>query len=133
MVRLIRRVAAVLWASPATLLGLLIGLVGLLTGGAVQRRGPVLEFSGGAVRGLLRRAPVVRGASAMTLGHVVLGLDPQALDATREHELVHVAQYELWGPAFLPAYLLCSLILWLRGKNPYWDNPFEREAYRRAP
>jgi hypothetical protein len=28
-----------------------------------------------------------------------------------------------------PAYLLSSLYLWLAGRNPYRDNPFEREAY----
>ena len=63
----------------------------------------MLECHGGAVTWLLRKTPLIRGAAALTLGHVVLGLDPQALDETREHELVHVAQYERWGPAFLPA------------------------------
>jgi hypothetical protein len=29
----------------------------------------------------------------------------------------------------VPAYLLCWLVLMLRGKSGYWDNPFEREAY----
>jgi hypothetical protein len=125
--------AAILWASPATALGLGIGLVGLATGGGAQRRGRVLEFWGGAVRILLRYAPIVRGAAAVTFGHVVLGVDRASLDVTREHELIHVAQYERWGPAFLPAYLAISAILWLVGRNPYWDNPFEREAYRRAP
>lgn len=71
-------------------------------------------------------------ASAMTLGHVVLGRTPAALDISREHELVHVRQYELWGPLFVPAYLACSLWLWLRGGNAYFDNPFEKEAYSKA-
>jgi hypothetical protein len=31
-----------------------------------------------------------------------------------------------------PAYLLCSLALWLAGRRPYRDNPFEREAYDTA-
>jgi hypothetical protein len=30
---------------------------------------------------------------------------------------------------FGPAYLLCSLVLWLRGGRAYRDNPFERQAY----
>jgi hypothetical protein len=51
------------------------------------------------------------------------------MDACREHELVHVRQYERWGPLFVPAYLLCWLVQMLRGKSGYWDNPFEREAY----
>ena len=28
-----------------------------------------------------------------------------------------------------PAYLGCSLALWLMGRRPYYDNPFERQAY----
>jgi hypothetical protein len=43
---------------------------------------------------------------------------------------VHVRQYERWGPLFVPAYLVSSLVLWLRGRDPYWDNPFEVEARR---
>lgn len=122
----------ILWASPATLLGLGAGLCGLASGGRVQRRGRVLEFHGGMVTWLLRRAPLVGGAAAMTLGHVVLGQNAGDLDYAREHELVHVRQYERWGPFFIPAYLFCSLVLWLRGGNAYLDNPFEREAYGKS-
>ena len=42
---------------------------------------------------------------------------------------VHVRQFERWGPLMGPAYLLSSLVLWLAGRRPYLDNPFEREAY----
>ena len=52
-----------------------------------------------------------------------------ALDISREHELIHVRQYERWGPCFGPVYLGCSLWLWLRGKDGYRENPFEKEAY----
>ena len=65
----------------------------------------------------------------MTLGHVVLGLDRAAHRRTRRHERVHVRQCERWGPLFLPAYLLASAYLWLKGRSAYYDNPFEREAY----
>lgn len=65
----------------------------------------------------------------MTLGHTILGRSECDLDLCRAHELIHVRQYERWGPAFLPAYLGCSAYLWLRGKNFYRDNPFEREAF----
>ena len=65
----------------------------------------------------------------MTLGHVVLGRSAAALDVCREHEMVHVRQYERWGPVFIPAYLLCSLVLLMRGRDAYRENPFEREAY----
>jgi hypothetical protein len=115
------------WASPWTLLGALVGLAGLLTGGRARRRGPILEFHGGAVTWLLARFPV--RPMAMTLGHAVLGRSGAALDVAREHELVHVRQYERWGLFFIPAYLACSLYLWLRGRDAYRENPFEREAY----
>ena len=68
----------------------------------------------------------------MTLGHTILGSTAAALDISREHEMVHVRQYERWGPLFGPAYLLSSLVLWLRGKDAYRDNRFEREAYDEA-
>jgi hypothetical protein len=65
------------------------------------------------------------------LGHVVLGLNEAALDLAQPHELVHVRQYERWGPLFIPAYFGCWFALWLAGKDGYRDNPFEREAYDR--
>lgn len=116
-----------LWASPATLIGMSIGVLGLLTGGTVERHGRTLEFSGGCIRWMLARTPI--GAVAMTLGHVVIGRDVQSLTRCRDHEWVHVRQYERWGPLFLPAYLGCSLYLWLLGYDPYRENPFEVEAY----
>lgn len=120
---------AVLWASPWSLLGITLGLVGLLSGGSARRVGRVLEFHGGWLSWLLKRAPIAGGASAMTLGHTVLARTAGDLVRTRDHERVHVAQYERWGLAFVPAYLGWSAWLWLRGRHPYWDNPFEREAY----
>ncbi len=115
------------WASPASLMGLMAGTVGLCTGGKVQRIGSTLEFWGGGVTGLMQ-SRLVR-ARGMTLGHVILGVSESALESVRSHEWVHVRQYERWGPLFLPAYLLCSAVLWLSGRNPYWENPFEVEAY----
>lgn len=66
--------------------------------------------------------------SAITLGHVVLGLDADVLARVRAHEQVHVRQYERWGALFLLAYPAASLYQWLRGRDAYRDNPFEREA-----
>lgn len=120
-----------IWASPATLLGLIVGGVGLTTGGHARRVGRTLEFHGGFVTWLLARCPVK--PVALTLGHVVLGRTEAALDVARRHELVHVRQYERWGPLFIPAYLLCSLVLFVRGRDPYRENPFEIEAYREVP
>ena len=87
----------------------------------------MLEIHGGFATWILRR---VR-ASAMTLGHVVLAVDADAHDFSREHERVHVAQCERWGPLFLPAYAVASIVAWRRGDHYYFDNRFEREAYGR--
>ena len=131
MARPLRTALAICWAAlPASVLGLLVGLIGLMTGGSVRRRGRVLEFHGGFTQRLLAKMPLgLGGACAMTLGHVVLGQTAADLDRCRTHELVHVRQYERWGPMFLPMYLAASAWLFALGRDPYMDNPFEREAY----
>lgn len=102
----------------------------MVFGTRVRCRAGCIEFYGGPIRLGLRRMMFGKNIAAMTLGHVILGQDPISLDAVREHELVHVRQYERWGPVFLPAYLACSLWLWVCRKDLYLDNPFEVEAYR---
>jgi hypothetical protein len=124
-----------LWALPTTFLGL-AGLVIASAGGRIgtQVVDGVLELHGGWIEWFLRNGTLLpNGASAMTLGHVVLGRDRSALSRTREHERVHVRQCERWGPLFIPAYLLASLMLYLQGRDAYMDNPFEREAFSKAP
>ncbi len=105
-------------------------LVGLLTGGRVQVVDGVVEFWGGVVAWLLRRIPLIGGAEAMTIGHVVLGQTFLSLEKTRRHEHVHVRQYERWGLFFFSAYFGASFFQWLKGAHPYFDNPFEVEAFR---
>ncbi len=122
-----RQLLCWLWASPATVVGLIVGAMGLCTGGKVRRIGPTLEVWGGAVTVLLQSRFV--HARGMTLGHVILGVSDSALETIRPHEWVHLRQYERWGPLFLPAYLLSSAVLWLAGRDAYWENPFEVEAY----
>ena len=126
------RLLAMLWASPYTLLGLLLGMVGLCTGGRARTGGRVVEFYGGGVTWLLRQFFFGKGAMALTLGHTVLGQTGASLDITRDHEMVHVRQFERWGPLMGPAYLGCSLALLLIRRRPYRDNPFEREAFSLA-
>ena len=120
-----------LWALPTTAVGLLFLPGALLSrGGGVQWVDGVLELHGGAVRFFLEKCTLLPGgASAMTLGHVVLGRDRRALDRTRTHERIHVRQVERWGPLFLPAYVVASLVALLRGRDAYRDNMFEREAF----
>jgi hypothetical protein len=120
-----------LWASPNTSLGLAFALAGLAGGGKARVFRGVLEVYGPGIRHLLDLVPSKTSVQALTLGHVVLGRDRRALESTRAHEEVHVRQYERWGPAFLPAYAVASLLAALRGGDPYRHNRFERAALSR--
>lgn len=124
-----------LWTLPTTAVGLLALTLSAIAGRGTQHRvvDGVLEIHGGGIAHFLEHGTLLKhGASAMTLGHVVLGRDAQRLDLTRDHERVHVRQCERWGPMFLPAYLFASLLIFLRRGRPYEDNPFEREAFASA-
>ncbi len=118
-----------LWASPATLLGLVLAFSMLRRGRASVVDGVVEAHSPLLARALAAVTPLAGGgAVAMTLGHVVIGRSAHALEATRAHERVHVRQYEMWGPLFIPAYFIAGLYELTRGRHPYFDNRFEREA-----
>ena len=121
-----------LWAAPYTALGLVLGVLFLALGGSWQWKRGAFEFFGGGLGRALLRLPQPLAFSAMTLGHVILAVDRSALAELRQHEHVHVRQYERWGPAFLPAYFASSLLQLLRGRNPYRENHFERQAYAAA-
>jgi hypothetical protein len=127
------RLAAVyLWTLPTSICGLLFLPFIRLSGGGYQVVDGVLELYGGVARIFLQRYTILPGgALAMTLGHVVLGIDRRALAIAREHEHVHVRQAQRWGPLFIPAYLLASawILLAHPERHAYRDNPFEREAF----
>ena len=123
------QVLAYLWVFPASLLGLILAAVASRRARATVVDG-VIEIHGPALAGALRTlTPWCGGAAAITFGHVVLARDQGALDSSRMHERVHVRQYERWGPFFIPAYLAAGVWAWLRGRDAYYDNPFEREAF----
>ncbi|QDT02780.1 hypothetical protein K227x_11580 [Rubripirellula lacrimiformis] len=124
LIPLSRRILAYIWASPYTLLGVTIGL---LLGGQFRWFEGVIEIHSRRIANLLEGLWVP--AMALTLGHVVFGHDGDALEMTRVHERVHVRQYERWGPAFVPAYLIYWWLLQRRGQDGYRENPFEIEAY----
>jgi hypothetical protein len=121
-----------LWAAPTTALGLVVMLAGLwrarvcVVDGIVEAHGPALEW-------LLSHFTLMPGgAAALTLGHVVIARDGWSLESTRAHERVHVRQCEVWGPLFVPAYLIASLSAIVRGGHCYFDNRFEVEAFDAA-
>jgi hypothetical protein len=117
------------WASPATLVGVLLVAAGArrarlrMVDGVVEAHGPAIAW------GLRHLTLLPGGACALTLGHVVLGADEEALQSSRVHERVHVGQYETWGVLLFPAYLCSSLSAAVRGRHFYFDNAFEVAAF----
>jgi hypothetical protein len=113
------------WALPATLVGATTALVAWALGARVSLLDGLVEVVGGRLgRALARRSRFV----AITLGHVVLACDRRSLERCRAHERVHVRQYERFGAAFFVLYAGSSAWQWLRGRDAYLDNAFEREA-----
>lgn len=125
-----RRAVAVLWAGPNSLLGLLLAPLGFLPGGSIRVRDGVIECVAGALPRFVRAARDRMGIEVITLGHIVVARSSDLISASREHERVHVRQYERYGPFFLPLYLVSSAVALVRGRHPYSDNRFEREAAR---
>ena len=122
------KIVGIIWASPYTLIGLLIGSIGLLFGSRVQVKGRAIEFYDGGVKWFIHQIPYGQYKFAFTLGHVILGQTEASVEMTRNHEAVYIAQYERLGPLLIPVYYLASVYVWLVGKRFYRDNPFEREA-----
>jgi hypothetical protein len=117
------------WALPYTLLGLLFIPFTFFTMGGMQVVGGVLELHGQFISFVLKHCfPVRGGAAALTLGHVILGLDRETLNASRRHERVHVRQYEILGPFFIFVYLGASLWALVGGEGAYRGNYLEKKA-----
>ena len=122
------------WALPNTLIGLVFAATAILPRGRMQIVDGVVEAHGPVIAAILRHCVTIpSGACAITFGHVVLARDSWSLDATRAHERVHVRQYEIWGPAFIPAYLIAGLWALMNGTGGYTGNYFERQANESAP
>ena len=119
-----RRILSVLWASPWTLLGLLLAALSWALGGSVRRRDGAVEAFGGRLGRWADRTPF----AAITLGHVILAVSVAEAQRLGPHERSHVRQYEAWGPFFVPAYLLAGAWQIVRGRCPHAHNPFERHA-----
>ena len=124
----VARLTRYAWAAPCSAVGVLIAFVAMLLGARIECVEGTLEAAvsrqGSRLAGLSRRSPF----SAITFGHVIIGVNRDELARLRSHEQQHVRQYELWGPLFFIAYPASSLAQWLRGRDPYWHNRFEVQA-----
>lgn len=123
-------IVRLLWASPNSVIGMLFVPSALGRHGGLSLVDGVLEVHSPFIAWVLRHCTAIPGGvSAITFGHVVLGVNRNALRWTRGHERVHVRQYERWGPLFIPAYLLASAWAFVTGAGAYRGNGFEREAF----
>jgi hypothetical protein len=126
------RLAKFLWASPCSLIGLLLASMLIVAGGRIERMQGTLEV---AFRkrlshcGKRMKSFPFRG---ITFGHVIIAVTQEELERLRSHERVHVQQYERWGIFFFRAYIASSLWQLLRGRKAYWDNYFEVQARRES-
>ncbi len=102
-----------LWNGANTAIGLIGALGGRWQWNPDDR---MLEVAGSWLIVLLARAG---WASAITLGEVILYADRRLIPLLHDHEMVHVKQGRLWGPFFLPAYVLESAYQWLRTGDGY--------------
>lgn len=125
-----RSIVRYTWASPATAIGLVLAVAARAAGASVAVVDGIIEVGGGRFGRAVSRLPRALRFSAITFGHVVIGVSQEALVRCRAHERVHVCQYERWGALFFPLYVGSSLWQILRGRSPYWHNHFERQAYR---
>jgi hypothetical protein len=117
------------WAAPCTVLGLCFAAFAPLVGGGMRWVSGVLEVSWRSDENVAPRWERLLPFRAITFGHVVIGASPAQVAALREHERIHVRQYERWGVVLFLAYPLSSLVQLVSGRRPYWDNCFEVEAY----
>ena len=117
------------WVLPVSCIGIVLLPFVILSGGAVVIAAGIIEAEGGILRFLLScRCPHFT-IDALTIGHVIFGKNRESLMRCRNHERVHVRQYERWGLLFPLLYLLSSATALVRGMDPYLDNRFERDAF----
>ncbi|HYQ48623.1 MAG TPA: hypothetical protein VEP69_06120 [Thermodesulfovibrionales bacterium] len=118
------------WVFPVSCIGMVLIPFVMVSGGTVCIAAGVLEAEGGILPWLLSRVRRFHTVDAMTIGHVVIGRNRESLVRCRDHERVHVRQYERWGVLFPLLYLLSSAGAFVRGKDHYRDNRFEQDAFR---
>lgn len=111
------RLAATVWCSPLTAVGLVLGLAS----GGRWRRGPGCVVVSGGRRGPAH-VQARLGFAANAVGQVVLARPTDPPGPLIAHEAAHVRQAERLGPAILPVYLV------LFARWGYRQHPLERAA-----
>ena len=113
------RIATTVWAAPLTALGWTFALAG----GRVPRWDPGLRaFVAPAARGPFRWFLAQQGASAATLGQVIVTRSARPDAVLLRHEALHARQQERLGLLFAVAYPLAG------ARWGYRNNPFEVAA-----
>jgi hypothetical protein len=133
MAGFVQNIAKIAWASPCSLLGIVLAApLGLAGARARLSSGTIEVFLriNVASCGRLERALPYR---AITFGHVIIAVTGEEIEQLRSHERAHVKQYERWGIAFFIAYAVSGAWQVLKGRSPYWDNHFEVEARACSP
>ena len=126
-------VAGMVWTLPNTVLGLILGVVGIAFGAHahVSRRDMAIVFhawpwgQGGALTlgNTILHTGDTLDSTCVTYAHRA-GHGDEPMIVLADHERAHVYQYMLLGPLFLPLYALCGGIS--------ARNRFERAADRYA-
>lgn len=117
-----------LWVAPRTLAGTLPAVLLCALGAPARWVAGVAEVAFDDKAHPLARALARLSFSAITLGHVVIARTHACQRLHRAHERIHVAQYERWGLLFFMLHAGTSAWQLLRGRRPYADNHFERQA-----
>lgn len=117
------------WVLPVSCIGIVLLPFVILSGGAVGIAAGIIQAEGGIASSLLSRLCPHAPIDAITIGHVIFGRNRGSLIRCRDHEHVHIRQYERWGPLFPVLYLLSSAVAVIRGEDPYRHNIFEQEAF----
>jgi hypothetical protein len=108
------------WTLPNTVLGLVLGL---LTFQVPRAHGGAIVFDR-TPRGLTRLLGTMH-RTAMTVGFVIVAAVPIE-GRLQLHERHHIRQYMMWGPFFIPVYLVLAIPF------GYRRHPMERAARRAA-
>jgi len=121
---------AFIWAFPVTILGLLFALICWARPLRISPQG-VLFFSAKG-KWLYKKFWLNKGFIATTLGYVTVWGDDEYAQRPQLviHEGTHTWQAAVLGIFWPIFYGLDSLYQLIIGKDLYWDNWFEAQAYR---